>query len=152
MSFPDKFDEIWSGRDQDQLTIVEPGSDSLFCRWAQTLQDYATALIAPLVAQTAPAAEPIRQALLRLQRQYFRLRLQAPRSHRQHHSRRGHVCLHAVYEDAYRQLEALEDEARDRELFAPNTATKSPQAAELIPRPRSVAEAMAAMLPETDGP
>ena len=115
MSFPDKFDEIWSGR--DQLAIVEPEPESLFCRWAQTLSDYAAALIEPLAAQERPSAEKIMQAMLRLQRHYFRLLLQAPKNHRKHLSRRGHVCLHPVYEDAYRRLEHLLEQAEDRSLF-----------------------------------
>ena len=116
MGFPDKFDEIWSGR--DQLEIVEDDPDSLFCRWSQTLHDYSTELVAPLSAQAKPSPERIMQALLRLQRQYFRIRREAPKTHREHFSRRGHICLHPVYEDAYRQLEHLLDLAEDRTLFS----------------------------------
>jgi hypothetical protein len=124
MSSRDLYEEIWSGR--DQIELVEPEPESLFCRWSQSLHDYAAELIAPLAQQAKPAPEAIMQAMLRVQRQYFRLLLQAPTNHRKHLSRRGHICLHPVYEDAYRQLEELRDKADDRTLFAPPKRAKTP--------------------------
>lgn len=127
MSFPDKFDEIWSGR--DQLQIVEPTPDSLFCRFAQTLHAYAAELIDPLEQLASPTPERVMQAMLRLQRQYFRLRLQAPARCRKHLSSPTHICLHPVYEDAYRRLEAILDKAEDRSLFRLTKATPTPKPA-----------------------
>ncbi len=135
MSFPDKFDEIWSGR--DQLQIVEPPPESLFCRWAQTLHAYAAELIDPLEQHANPTPERVMQAMLRLQRQYFRLRLQVPKRCQKHLSSPTHICVHPVYEDAYRRLEVLLDKAEDRSLFR---SAKAPPAPKPVARGKTIAE------------
>lgn len=142
MDFPDKFQEIWSGG--DQLPIVEPDPETPYCRYAQTLRAYSDDLVAT-VTKTKPTTERVMQAMLRLQRQYFRLRLQAPASCRKHLASAKHICLHPVYEDAYHKLEGILDIAEDRSLFAQPKRPAPPEAPE-PKRPQSVAEVLAEAL------
>jgi hypothetical protein len=140
-----KFDSIWN--DREQLAEVAPAPESVFCRPARALHAYAAELIAPLAAQKQPAGEKLWLAMLRLQRKYFRLLETAPKAHQDPRSRRRHVCLHAVYEDAYRTLEAMLEGAEEIRLSRPpaRAAAAAPALPAEPPPKKTVADALIAL-------
>ena len=143
MPLSSKFEDVWSGR--EQLAAVEPEPESLFCPPARALPAAGNDLIDPLERQQRPAEEVIYRAMVLLQIRYFRLLEKAPTAHRTKRSRRGHVCLHQVFEDAHWRLVALLERVQEIRLARPQKAAPPPQEAPAT-RQKTLADVYAELL------
>jgi hypothetical protein len=127
------------------LLVARPTQKPSGCKAAVRFAAWVEEQLSALTGEGQPSPVAVHRAVVRLTWQFFYERKGADPEHRDRvHEENGAPCLYGVFLDALEQLHELHMAAEKLELIEKAPVPTAPAAPQ--PRPRSVAEAMAAAL------